>query len=1052
MTLAEKSVGRPVTTLMFYIGVAILGVIALRELSVDFLPPIRLPRLSVQTTYADASPEQVERSVTQQVESALGTVAGVKKVTSVSHEGQSVVTVEFFWGTDMDFALIEAREKLDQARATLPLDAGRPTLLTVDPGTEPIMTLGATLKRTGEVPQANGATSIVSLDETVRALVKRRVEQVDGVAQAAVQGGVEREVRVNIEMDRLTLFGMTLEKVTNALSAASISLPGGTIKNGLFRYSLRTVGEFAHPDEIRHVVVGTTPGGKSVLVSDVAVVVDTVRNRQGVTWYNGKEIIGLQIRKEAGANTIVVSQAVHNVIDQICSEYPQLEIFTISDQAEFIGRSISDVEQSIVIGAVLAFLVLFFFLRRPVYPVIIGLTIPVSILATFIAMYFFRINLNIISLCGLALGIGMLGDNAIVLIENVSRLREQGRGLVEATLEGSKSISLAVTASTLTNVAIFLPVVFVRGVASQLFVQMGVTMTVSLLVSLVVAVTLVPMLVSRERPPSRSTRGITRIVKERIMALTGFIVPKFYALIDLIAGKTAGGMDAYLAWGVLHRGTVVLVTVALLALSVLVAACVTSEPAPDIDQSRFTVQLFMPKGTSFEGTSLVASALEEEIRSVADVEAVYATVGVTDESNFWEASEASLGRAALEVKVRPEVPVSRVMDIVRTIASTHQHHMHGVEFAVKSCGTTFERILRPQTSDIRVRIQGPDPSTAMLVARRFADAAVRTEGLVDFRTSLDQDVPGYRITVDRNAVGRLGLSVQAVNQRIAEQIKGTEAATLSDFDKKVGIRVIPACAEQQGIDQVLAAQILVDGTAIPLRSLVRVESVSSFGDIWRENQQRSIVFLGNVSGRSLSSVVHDLQMCAESIHPPPGFTIRIGGENEDVDESFRSFLVIIGLSIFLVYMILAAEYESILYPLVILLTSPLAFIGAIGAMACTGQHYNVMSLVGLVIMIGAVDNDAVIAVDIITVLRRQGMELDLAIRTGMQQRLRPILMTTATTVLGVVPLVVSFGTGSELVRAMAVPIAGGLLASTVFTVLVIPIVYMYIDHWAMRSR
>jgi HAE1 family hydrophobic/amphiphilic exporter-1 len=1068
---------------MFYTGVVLLGVIAFRNLAVDFLPSIKIPKLTVQTSYPNVSPEEIENTVTQPLEATLGTVTGVKKVSSVSREGLSLVTAEFYWGTNMDFAMLEVREKLDQMRASLPREAGRPTILRVDPSAEPIMTMAVSegkqavrLERTllqsdggGNEKASDGATELgrggenesrlVELKETARALIKRRIEQVNGVAQVSVLGGVEREIHVNIDTRKLQAFGLTLDQVSQALSHANLNLPGGTIKRGLFRYSLRTVGEFTSVDEIRRVVVGQTPLGRALTILDVGWVNDTYKERLGITRYNGSEIIALHVRKEAGSNTIEVSKRVHEVLHQLRTEYPNLQLDVIADQAEFISRSITDVQQAIVIGALLAFLVLFFFLRSFRYPVIIGLTKPIAILATLVAMYFLGIDLNIISLTGLALGIGMLGDNAIIVIENVTRLRQKGMSLVDAACQGAQEISLAITAATLTNVAIFLPIVFVEGVASQLFIDMGATMTISLLASLLVAVTLVPMLVSREiklslRPfesasggpdPQRSPqhRGVRKILDGRSPSLS------FYSFLERLSTAAYAALDRYLEWALQHRVKALGMIVVLLAASIVVAFFIPSEPAPDIDQSRFSVQVHMPKGATLEGTSEFVGRLERAFQQMPGVQGVYAAIGIPEERTLWTVVDASLEKAELEIKVTDEKRTQQVIEQVRQYLDDTRPSFAGVEFSVKRRGTTFEQILRPEPNDIKVRVIGRDPEVAYRIAEGFAQKLNDIRGLVDLRTSLQRGSPEYQLVVDREQTARYGLSVYSVAQFVAGLVRGKEATYLSDFDRKVTIRVQPTGDVRQNIDRILSSSMPVASSFVPLRELVKWQWTEGFAEIWRENGQRAVLLVANVSDRSIGSVVDEIQAAVEQFPLPAGYTISVGGENEEMQESFRSLFLIILLSIFLVYMILAAEYESILYPFVILLTSPLAFIGAILAMAVTGQHYNLMSLIGLVIMIGAVDNNAVIAVDIITALRREHKSLTDAIKEGMRLRLRPILMTTATTVLGIIPLVFEFGTGSELVRALTIPLVGGLIASTILTVIAIPIVYSFIDQWAM---
>jgi HAE1 family hydrophobic/amphiphilic exporter-1 len=1109
MSLPSLSIRRPVTTLMFYIGVVLLGVIAFQNLAVDFLPAIKIPKLTVQTSYPNVSPEEIENTVTQPIEATLGTVTGAKKVSSVSREGLSIVTVEFYWGTNMDFAMLEVREKLDQLRASLPREAGRPTILRIDPSTEPIMSIavsegkdivrpernllqtdGVQMRKTrnGETElrtEDENAGILTELKETARALLKRRLEQVHGVAQVSVLGGVEREIHVNIDTRTLHALGLTLDQVSQALANANLNLPGGTIKRGLFRYALRTLGEFTRVDELRQVVVGQTPSGRPIRIADIGMVNDTYRERMGITRYNGKEIIALQVRKEAGANTIEVSKRVHAVLQQLRAEYPSLQLTVIADQAEFIAKSIADVQQAIVIGALLAFLVLFLFLRSPKYPVIIGLTMPISILATVVAMYFLGINVNIISLTGLALGIGMLGDNAIIVIENVTRLREKGLGMVEAALRGAQEINLAVTASTLTNVAIFLPIIFVEGVASQLFVDMGVTMTISLLVSLLVAATLVPMLVSRElslplRPLSfqhsfQRQRAVVRrlpgriwywftipvrlvflsaavLIVESMLFITRrsqALAPRLYGALERFSAAAYQTLERFLDWVLLHRRTVLGTTLLVFGLSIVLAFFIPSEPAPDIDQSRFTVQVLLPKGTTLQGTSEFVRNLEDACLKLPGIQGVYARIGVPEEHSLWTVTEVSLERAELEIKVKNEQTTGEVIEHVRQYLAGLQPSFAGVEFAVKRRGTTFEQILRPEQNDIKVRILGREPAVAHRLAHEFAEKLQGVRGLVDLRTSLQLGSPEYQLIVDREKASRYGLSVYAVAQHLAGLVRGKEATYLSDFDRKITIRVQPADDMRQSIDRILSSSMPVAASSVPVRELVTWQRTEGFAEIWRENGQRAVIIAANVSGRSIGSVVDEIQEKAKHMALPAGYQISVGGETEEIQESFRSLFIIILLSLFLVYMILAAEYESVLYPFVILLTSPLAFIGAIGAMAITGQNYNVMSLIGLVIMIGAVDNDAVIAVDIITALRRQGKNLRDAIQEGMRLRLRPILMTTATTILGIIPLVFEFGTGSELVRALTAPLVGGLIASTIFTLVAIPVVYTYVDRWAL---
>lgn len=1020
MSIPGTAVQRPVTTWMFTLGLVIMGVIALSDLTIDFLPAIDVPSLTVQTVVSGCSPEDVQNTVTEPIESVLGTIPGVKGIRSVTREQMSTIAVAFDWGTDMDFAALSAREKLDQVRSLLPRETGRPTILRMDPSTQPVMTIAVTSAGNIRKP---GREKMLELMETVRALIKRRIEQVNGVAQAEVVGGVDREIHVDVHMAMIRALDIDLEQIGEALAASNVDIPSGTVREGLFRHSLRTVDELTALDEIRDLVIRQRASHRPIRVSDCAKVKDTCAERLGLTRFNGDEVIVVQVRKEAGGNTVAVSHGVRSVLDQLRVDHPDLRLEVIADDATFIEESIADVEQAIAIGSVLAFFVLFIFLRKPRYPIIIGLAMPVSVLATFAAMELLQITVNVISLTGLALGIGMLGDNAIVLMENVTRLREEGKSFREATIAGTHDILTAVIASTLTNVAVFLPIVFVDGIAARLFVDMGVTMTIALMASLIIAVTLVPMLLSRDvyrgrQEPNPSSYGLLRLLLER-----------------------------YLRWALDRPVTVLMTTVTFVGITGLLILFMRAESTPDVDRCRFVVQVRMPHGTSLAGLSDLSRIVEGRLQTLPGVRGVLARIGVSGNDGVWGTPIASGETADVDVLVQRSGFTGQLIDSARALCSSIVASTVGVEFSVKPRGTAFEHILRPEENDVRCVVSGRDPATAMHIAEAYGRAIQRVSGLVDIRTSLQEGDHEYVLSVNRDAVSLHGLTGRAVALRLAHLVRGRNATALRDFGREIPIRVQPYGRDRSTLASFLSTSLPSSGGWVPMRALVTVSQTRGVAEIWRENQQRVHLLVANVTGRAVADVVGELEEIAAGFRLPPGYEIRIGGENDEIRESFNDLLLVICLSVALVYMILAAEYESVLYPLVILLTSPLAATGAILAMVLTGQHFNVLSLVGLVIMIGAVDNDAVIAVDMITELRRQGMGAREAILRGMQNRLRPILMTTSTTMLGIVPLVLEFGTGSELVRALTIPLAGGLVTSTVFTVATIPVVYLLIDRW-----
>lgn len=588
MALSSLAVRRPVTTLMFYAGIALVGIISFSRLSVDFLPPVSIPRLTIHALCLDLSPEEIDERVAQPLASAAGSAHGVKRTSSVSRRGVAVVTVEFHWGTDMDYATLDVREKLDRLGSELPVQAGRPTILRADPTLDPVLTIAVTTSRLMGLMEGNPHI-LTELTQTAHALLKKRLEQVEGVAQVTVLGGVEREIRIDLREEKLLNLRLGIDEVAGAIGAESVQSPEGAIRKGSLRYPIRLTGGPRSAAEIGRMSLTGKASGRRIHLAEIATVHDTTREKTGWIRLNGREILVLQVRKEAGTNTLVVSANVRRTLEQLASENPNLRLNVLLDQAEFISASVADVEQSLVWGGALAFLVLFLFLQGIRDPLIVGLAMPVSILVALAAMDVLGIGLNVISLTGLALGIGMLGDNAIIVIENVRRLREQGAPRMEAILSGSREINLAVTASTMTNVAIFLPVLFVSGVAQQLFAGMAVAMTASLLASLLVAVTLVPMLLAQEKDGSVA-RSLSTLCQ------LPWLGPMRRRAAEMVQVWSQKLLDDLLPWALSRRRVVVLFTLAMLAASVLAATLIPAEQAPEIDRRRFIIDVTMDGG------------------------------------------------------------------------------------------------------------------------------------------------------------------------------------------------------------------------------------------------------------------------------------------------------------------------------------------------------------------------------------------------------------------------------------------------------------------------
>ncbi len=1011
---------------MAFLGIVGFGTSAYLNMSVDFLPPVHFPELMIKTQIPNASPEEVEQAVTIPIESVVATVPGVKRSSSISREAVSIISVRFSWGTSMKYALPTVREKLDLMKGTLPARAGRPGILMISPESEPIMCIAISTStsetvrawKPGESDAEESLEALNTLHEIARGIVKKRIEQADGVARATVIGGTEREIQVDLDRFKLESLRLRTDQVAEALAGASGSFPGGIIRDGRVRYPLRILGARNEPGEIRDIVVSQYGAGPPVRIRDVARVTGTYARRMGITRYNGNEVVVVEVQKDAGTNTVTVSGRIHKVIRELRREHPGLHFTILFDQSEFISASISDVQWEIIVGALLAFLALVVFLGEPRSLFAVGLTIPLSVLATCIVMYSLHINLNIMSLAGLALGIGMLGDNALIVVEH--SFRRGGHTPGERT-----KITGALTASTLTNIAVFLPVLLVEGAWSELFRDMAVTMSASLIVSLAIAVTLVPLLLSR--------RSFIPCLKHRPLH------SRLAGMSATLNAATREYLDLYLGWALQHRAMVMLIVLGTVLVSAVLSFFIPSSDAPGIDRRHVLVSLTMPGGTPLEITLVSTEAVEKSIRSLQGVKGVYSRIGITGEHDYAAAISQAISHASLEIEIDDRTEVETLMQRTRECLERILEQYPGMEYSLAIRPTTFEQLLRSHQNDIAVGISGEDRRIRDSIAVAWLKVMRKVSGMVDVCPIPRGGEPEYSITIDREKAWQCGLSVRETADHIMELLRGREVAALEEVDSRVSMRV--QLGHDMTLQRLLSSHIRLGSRTVSMRDLVTCSQVAGMQEIRHDGQRRVRVLIGSVSGRSIGAVEQELALTADSIRLPDGYAISIGGRASDIRDSDRGLLVVAGLAVLLMYMILAVEYESLLSPVVILVTGPLAFTGAILAMVITGQDYNIMSLVGLVIMIGAVDNDAVIAVDVIDAFRHRGHALGEAIRLGMRERLRPILLTTGTTVLGILPLLWQGWTGTNMIRSLTIPLIGGLIASTSFTVVAIPVVY-----------
>ncbi|MGE5400179.1 MAG: efflux RND transporter permease subunit [Ignavibacteriales bacterium] len=1112
MSIASLSIRRPVTVTVMFIAVGLLGLFAFERIGVNLLPNVSIPHLMVKTTYLNALPEEVEKQITEPLESAVGTVSGVRKITSVSKDGISVISVDFEWGTDMKLALLSLREKLDNMSFALPREAGRPTIIRLDPSAAPIMTIVLTpTKKTGTVnkpgirhqnvadynnppkrSQFIDHTSdpeeiqdLINLKEAGRVLFKRRFEQVEGVAQAVITGGLEREVLVKADPVKLNAFDITFNDINNALRRSNLNMPAGSIMKGLFRYSLRTLGEYRSVYDIQKTVIKKNDDGSAILIQDVAEVIENFKEREGITRYNGNESVGILIYKQPEANTITISNKINDVIRFMEKEYPDYHLSVLNDQSGFIENAIGNVRQEIYYGGILAIIVLFFFLADIRHILIIGITIPISLIMTILLLFLFDINFNIISLGGLAVGVGMLLDNAIIVIENNTRYKESGLNNRLAVKKGTEEVTMPIVTSTLTTIAVFLPLVFVKGVVSELFRDQSLAIAFSLSTSILTALTIVPMLESREsfsiiKDPDKYSRGFLEI---RLPECDGYI-SKIFAwflfpfilfirvsaylliLIYLKAGslikpaiqKTFNHSDRTLAyliekyelllgWALRNRKTVLLVTAGLLLITVLAFLNMKKEFIPDGAAEEFTIDLEYPSGTSLKGNADLTSKVEEAVMHLPYVNTVVSNIGRVNEYDFMNKEQISINKANLIVKLDSYKYYDGVHEALRRILS----RIKGIKYSFRKIQTSYSMIINPSDDDIAIKIKNKDLDKAFNKAEILAGKLKSINGLKEIRIGQERGTPEYSITIDREKCLAYGVDVGSVADQISSLVKGSVSVYFSDFDKKVGINLRTPEYERADLDDVLMNYVQNGKSRIQIKDLVDYQFGYNYNEIWREDQERTLYIYASLGEMGFEDAIKQIDNTIKKLPRANGEAVLAGGVNEEITSAFSALYAALIISVLLMFMVLAAEFESVVFPFVILFSVPLGLIGGILLLYIFGESISVISIMGLIILVGIADNDAVVKVEFIMRKREEGLPLHQAILAAGKDRFRPIVMNSFTVIFGMVPMMVGIGAATQLRVSLSLAVIGGLISSTFLTLVIIPVLYTYAEALSRRN-
>jgi len=1008
MKLIEVATRRRVAISMLAVTLVLFGLIALKDLKVNLLPDLSYPTLTVRTEYRGAAPEEIETLLTRPVEEAVGVVKNVLSVKSVSRAGQSDVILEFAWGTNMDRAGLDVREKLEILQ--LPLEANRPLLLRFNPATDPIMRLGLISAVTDE-------TSLKALRRFAEEEIKKLLEPVEGVAAVKISGGLEDEIQIEIDQRKMAQLNLSLDALSLRLAAENVNVSAGRLEEGTQRYLVRTINQFANVEEFGDLIV--KPGtDRPIYLRDIANVRAGYSEREAIIRMNGQEAVEVAIYKEGDANTVSVARGIKGRLKELSEELPQdMTIETVDDQSIFIDRAISEVIKAAVLGGLLAVLVIFVFLRNIWFTFTIAICIPVSIIATFFLMGQAGISLNIMSLGGIALATGLLVDNAIVVLENISRYRAAGEDRLSAAIKGASEVGGAVIAATLTTIAVFLPLAFVEGIAGQLFRDQALTVTFALAISLGVAMTLIPMMASIRGQHSVNPAGISTRV--------GLWFASVYANL----------LDKALS----HRFLTLATASVLLIFSLLILQRTGTELVPQLEQGRFNITLEAAPGTPLEETDRIQSELQRMATADPGVTTVY---GVAGSGNRIDANPTESGEniARLLVVMKPASGMDEQRRVIQKLR-THVGDIAGLDANFSSPQLlSFDKPLE-------IEIQGYDLDSLRQASDAVLERLRQSNRFADVESSLERGHPEIQIYFDQERAATLGLTVKQISDQVVGKIRGTVATRFSWRDRKIDVLVRLSEDERQSITAVRDLIINPESEfPVPLSSVAEIRVAEGPAEIRRGNQERLALVQANLAYGDLGSAVTEVEGLLAGMKLPYGLKMYIKGQSEEMAASFKSLLFALGLAVVLVYLVMASQFESLLHPFVILFSIPLAAVGVALALWLTGTQLSVIVFIGLIMLAGIVVNNAIVLLDLINHLRERGMDRIKAIKEGARLRLRPIMMTTLTTVLGLLPLALGLGQGSEMRTPMAITVIGGLLTSTLLTLLVVPVMYSLLDR------
>lgn len=1023
MKLADVSIRRPVFTIMMIMSLIVLGWFSYIKLNVDLYPNVDIPYVVVTTVLPGAGPEQIESDVTKKVEDAINPIEGVDKIMSTSQEGASIVVIGFKLEIDGKTAAQDVREKVAAIRANLPTDIKDPVIQRYDPASLPIMSI-----------TVSGNRSPKEITTYTKDVIKKRLENIPGVGSVDLVGGAEREIQVEVDVTKLKAFNISINDVINALGSSNVEIPGGNLTEGPRQVLLRTMGKLKNVRDFDKIIV-TNPKGRAVYLTELAKVSDGVKEQTSLTRVNGNIAVGLNIIKQSGSNTVKVAEGVKKQLENLKKELPaDVNILLATDNSQFIEDSIHDVLFDIIYGGLLAIIVIYLFLANFRATVISALALPTSIIASFIIMFALNFTLNMMSLLALSLAVGLLIDDAIVVIENIYRHMDQGETPMEAAKSASQEIGLAVMATTFTIVAVFVPVAFMSGIVGRFFYQFGITISAAVLVSLFVAFTLTPML---------SSRWLKR--EDEALSKDGNIFIKFLYYFNHMFELLSRKYKTALSWSLRHRLVVILISIGVFVSSFMLMGMLGSQFFPETDQSELNITVNAAPGSSLDQTSNICLEIEKNVRRHTEVTNILTTIGSGNDP----VTKANI-QVKLVKKKQRKLGQADLINIIRDEIAG----ISGGNFCVSAQGS-----VGGNEKPVSISVRGENLDTLRMLADKVERIFKSTPGAVDVENSLELSKPEVKINIDREKGNDLGVSPYVIASTVRAMVDGYVATKYQEGDEQYDVRVRLKKEDRTTFSNVGDLTVLSnkkgntgENLLIPLSDVVNIKEGTGPSKISRYARQKEIKIDANLKNRFLGEVLGAIQAETNKIFVPAGYIVGVVGEGEQQAESFANILISLALAIIFVYIVLAAQFESYAHPFSIMLALPMSIIGAVIMLLIFKSALSVMSFIGIIMLMGLVTKNGILLVDFANVLRDRGMNrMDALLKAG-PTRLRPILMTTFAMIFGMVPVGFALGEGSEFRAPMGQAVIGGLITSTILTLFIVPVVYSLLDDAAAKLR